>query len=53
MKKQVFDFIIILIIGLISIGLNKLGQVEENAKFIFLPILTFYYIGQYSMRKFK
>jgi len=48
MKRQVFDFIIILIIGFISICLNKIGQVEENTKFVFLPILAFYYIGQYS-----
>jgi hypothetical protein len=53
MKKRVFDFIIILIIGLISIGLNKLGQVEENAKFVFLPLLAFYFIGQYVGLKFK
>ena len=53
MKKKYFDIIMILIIALFLILLAVTGLIEYSAKFMLIPILAAYYIGQYSQRKFK
>ncbi len=53
MKKLTFDFIVISLIALILIVLNQFDLLEKSAKFMFIPILVFYYIGQYVERKYK
>ncbi len=53
MKKKYFDMIVIIIIGIFLIGLDVFDLLEKSAKFMLIPILAFYYIGQYSERKFK
>ena len=45
--------IIIVIIAVFLLALNFFGLLEKSAKFMLIPILAFYYIGQYSERKFK
>ena len=53
MKKRTFDMIVILLIALFLITLTLFDVLEESAKFMLIPILIFYYIGQYSERKFQ
>lgn len=53
MKKRTFDIIMILLIVVVLITLNQIDLLEKSAKFMFIPILTFYFIGQYSERKFQ
>jgi hypothetical protein len=51
MKKRTIDIIVILLIALLLIIFNQLDLLEKSAKFMFTPILAFYYIGQYVERK--
>ena len=53
MNKRTFDMIIIAVIGLFLITLEFFGLTAEASKFMLIPILMFYYIGQYSERKFN
>ena len=53
MKKRTFDIIVILIIAILLIILNQLDLLEKLAKFMLVPILAFYFIGQYAERKFQ
>ena len=53
MKKITFDILVIFLIALFLITLNQFDVLEKSAKFMFIPILAFYYLGQYSGRKFK
>jgi len=53
MKKRTFDIIIIILIAIFLITLYQFDALEKSAKFMFIPILAFYYIGQYSERKFQ
>ena len=53
MKKKNFDRIVIIIIAVFITILALLGILEKSAKFMLVPILVFYYLGQYSERKFK
>lgn len=53
MKKITYDIIVILIIALLLIILNQFDLLEKSAKFMFIPILAFYYIGQYVERKLQ
>ncbi len=53
MKKRLFDIIIIVVLLLLFLTLSYLGLLEKSAKFMFIPFLAFYYIGQYSERKFS
>ncbi len=53
MKKRVFDIIVILLIAIVLIILNQFDLLEKSARFLLIPILAFYYLGQYSERRFK
>ncbi|MBP7103222.1 MAG: hypothetical protein PHC83_09480 [Bacteroidales bacterium] len=53
MRKKTFDIIVILLIAIFLISLNKFDLLEKSAKFMFIPILAFYFIGQVTERKFK
>ena len=53
MKKRTFDIIIIFLIAIFLIALAQFDLLEKTAKFMFIPILAFYFIGQYSERKLK
>ncbi|MGI6478918.1 MAG: hypothetical protein ACOX0M_05700 [Salinivirgaceae bacterium] len=53
MKKRTFDIIVILVIAVLLLALNQFGLLEKSAKFMFIPILVFYYIGQLAERKFR
>ena len=44
--------IVIFIIGVLLITLNEFDLLKKSAKFMLIPIVAFYYIGQYSERKF-
>ncbi len=48
-----FDIMIILLIALLLIVLNEFELLEKSAKFMAIPILAFYFLGQYAERKFK
>jgi hypothetical protein len=52
MKKRTFDIIVIVLIAIFLIFLNQFDLLEKSAKFMFIPILAFYYVGQYVERKF-
>lgn len=53
MKKKTFDIIVVLLIAIILIILNRLDVLERAARFMFIPILAFYFLGQYSERRLK
>lgn len=52
MKKQTFTFIIIVVIALF-LSLVEYFNLINKTYIIYPSILAFYYIGQYSERKFK
>ncbi len=52
MKKRTFDIIVILSIAIGLSVLYQFGLLDGIAKFALLPILAFYYLGQYSVLKF-
>lgn len=53
MKKRYFNLVIIALIAILLGGLELFGLLEQAAKYMLIPILIFYYIGQYSERNFK
>jgi hypothetical protein len=53
MKKIAFDIIVIVLVALLLIILSRLDLLEKSAKFMLIPILVFYYVGQYVERKFR
>jgi len=53
MRKRTFDIIVVFLIALFLIILNQFEVLEKSAKFMFVPILAFYFIGQVTERKFK
>lgn len=53
MKKRTFDIIVILLVALLLIILNQFYLLEKSAKFMFIPNLAFYYVGQYVERKIQ
>ena len=52
MKKRTFDIIVILFIAIALSILYSFHLLDGLAKFALIPILAFYFIGQYSERKF-
>ena len=52
-KKRTFDIIIILLIAILLVTLNQFELLEKSAKFMFIPVLAFYFIGQFAERKFQ
>lgn len=53
MKKRTFDLIVIALISIILLILNKFELLEKYSKFALLPILVFYYLGQYAEKNLK
>ena len=53
MKKRTFDIIMILLVAIVLVTLNQFDFLEKSAKFMLLPILAFYFIGQFAERKFQ
>lgn len=53
MKKRTFDIIVILIIAILLVTLNQFNLLEKSAKFMVIPMLALYYLGQFAERKFK
>lgn len=53
MKKRTIDIIVLFLIAIILILLNQFDLLEKAAKFMFIPILAFYFIGQLVERKFQ
>lgn len=53
MKKRTFDILVIVLATVLLIGLNQYGLLEKSAKFMLIPILGYYFLGQYVQRKFQ
>jgi len=53
MKKRTFDIIMILLIAILLVTLNQFDLLEKSAKFMLIPILAFYFLGQFAERKFQ
>jgi len=53
MKKRTFDIVVIFMIAIFLITLNQFDVLEKSAKFMFIQILAFYFLGQYSEQKLK
>jgi len=53
MRKRTFDVVVIFMIAIFLITLNQFDVLEKTAKFMFIPILAFYFLGQHSERKLK
>ena len=52
-KKTIFDVMFIAVSAAILIGLNEGGFLEKNIGYALIPILTAYFLGQYSSKKFS
>lgn len=53
MKKKIFDVIVIVSATALLILLSESDLLEKAAPFMLVPILGFYFLGQYSERRFK
>ncbi len=53
MKKKTIDIVIILSIALLLTLLYYFNLSDNLTKYMFIPLLAYYYIGQYTERKFK
>lgn len=53
MNKRSFDIIVITVIAISLVMLNQVDLLEKSAKFMLVPILGFYFLGQYAERKLK
>ena len=53
LNKKRFDYLVIIVIGLFLITLSWFDLLEKSAKFMVVPFIAFYQIGQYSERRFK
>ena len=52
MRKRTFDIIMILLIAILLVALNQFDLLEKSAKFMFIPILAFYFLGQFAEKSF-
>ena len=52
MKKRIFTLFVIVLITVFLLILNQFDLLEKSAKFMFVPLLSLYLIGQYSERTF-
>lgn len=52
MKKIHINIIVIVVIAIFLISIDMFNLLEKSAKFMLIPILAFYFIGQYSEQKF-
>jgi len=52
MKKRTFDIIVILFIALALTILNEFSLLDGYSKFALVPLIAFYFIGQYSEKRF-
>ncbi|MCF8346493.1 MAG: hypothetical protein K9G38_04710 [Bacteroidales bacterium] len=53
MKRIYFDVIVIVVLTLALVILNQLDLLGQSAKYMFIPVLAFYFLGQYAERKFR
>ncbi|MGM0635749.1 MAG: hypothetical protein ACQESK_06755 [Bacteroidota bacterium] len=53
MKKTTFNIIVIALFTILLLALSQFDLLDKSAKFMLLPILAAYFIGQYAERKFK
>ncbi len=53
MRKRTFDIIMILLIAILLVALNQFDLLEKSAKFMFIPILAFYFLGQFAAKNFQ
>ncbi len=53
MKKETFNLLVIVMIAILLLILNQFELLEKYSKFALIPILAFYYLGQYAERKFR
>jgi di/tricarboxylate transporter len=53
MKKRTFDILVIIFIAIVLSLLYEFNLLDGMANYALIPILAFYFLGQYSQRKFK
>lgn len=53
MNKRTFDVLVIVVIAAMLVLLAQFRLLEQSAKFMLVPILAFYFLGQYVQRKFQ
>lgn len=53
LKKQIINLIVIVLITASLMTLGHFNLLEKSAKFMLLPILAFFYLGQYMERKIQ
>ena len=51
MSKRAFDVFVIILAALFLTALYYLGLLEKSGKFMLIPLLIFYYLGQYSVKR--
>ncbi len=47
MKKRLIDILVIALAALLLVLLNEFGVLEQSAKFMFIPIIGFYFLGRW------
>jgi len=53
MKRVYFDIIVIVVLTLGLVIFSELDLLGNSAKWMFIPVLAFYYIGQMAERRFS
>ena len=53
MRKKTFDITMILLIAILFVTLSQFDLLEKSMKFMFIPILAFYFLGQFAERRFQ
>ncbi|MGY8942185.1 MAG: hypothetical protein ACKVJH_09160 [Flavobacteriales bacterium] len=52
MKNRTFTILVILVTAAILVLLNELGWLESLARYIFIFLMGFYFLGQFAQRRF-
>jgi len=46
-KTSLFDIVFIIVLGIFLVVLSESGNIAVPTKFLFVPLLSAYYIGRY------
>ena len=53
MQKRTFTALVILVTAAVLVGLNELDVLEYLARYVFIFLIGFYFLGQFAHRRFK
>lgn len=53
MQKRTFTVLVILVTAAALVGLNEFDMLEYLARYVFIFLMGFYFLGQFAQRRFK